>query len=184
MSVGGTFEVCWNCGTSRDGTEDHGFRRQLFHELTGPSQRLLKGIRWLLLKNPDNLDDTKSERQRLERALKINKPLAIAYYLKEDLRQIWQQPDKRLARLALIEWLAQARASGIRFLKQFAETLESHQEGILNYYDHRISTGPLADTNDKIKTMQRQAYGFRDTEFFKLKILGLHEAHYADPLCQ
>ena len=132
MSVGGTFEVCWNCGTSRDGTEDHGFRRQLFHELTGPSQRLLKGIRWLLLRNPDNLDNTKNERQRLERALKINKPLAIAYYLKEDLWQIWQQPDKRLARLALDEWLAQARASGIR-----------------------------------------------DTEFFKLKILGHHEAHYA-----
>ena len=80
VSVGGTFEVCWNCGTSRDGTEDHGFRRQLFHELTGPSQRLLKGIRWLLLKNQDNLDNTKNERQRLERALKINKPLAIAYY--------------------------------------------------------------------------------------------------------
>ena len=155
------------------------FRRQLFHELNGPSQRLLKGIRWLLLKNPDNLDDTKSERQRLERALKINKPLAIAYYLKEDLRQIWQQPDKRSARLVLNEWLAQARASGIRFLKQFADTLQAHQEGILNYYDHRISTGPLEGTNNKIKTMQRQAYGFRDTEFFKLKILGLHESHYA-----
>ncbi|MBW1670095.1 MAG: transposase, partial [Deltaproteobacteria bacterium] len=45
--------------------------------------------------------------------------------------------------------------------------------------DHRISTGPLEGTNNKIKTMKRQAYGYRDMEFFKLKILGLHETRYA-----
>jgi transposase len=54
-----------------------------------------------------------------------------------------------------------------------------YRTGILAYYDHRISTGPLEGTNNKIKTMQRQAYGFRDQEFFKLKILALHEAKYA-----
>jgi Transposase len=57
----------------------------------------------------------------------------------------------------------------------FADTLEAHQEGVLNYYDFKISTGPLEGTNNKIKTMKRQAYGFRDQEFFKLKILGIHE---------
>jgi transposase len=154
-------------------------RRELFRELTAKGQRLLKGIRWLLLKNPENLDPTKKEPQRLERALKMNEPLAVAYYLKEDLRQIWLQPTKHLARLALEEWLACARASGIRILEQFADTLETHQEGVLNYYDYRISTGPLEGTNTKIKLMQRQAYGFRDHEFFKLKILGLHETKHA-----
>ena len=154
-------------------------RRELFRELTAKGQRLLKGIRWLLLKNPENLDPTKKEPQRLERALKMNEPLAVAYYLKEDLRQIWLQPTKHLARLALEEWLACARASGIRILEQFADTLEAHQEGVLNYYDYRISTGPLEGTNTKIKLMQRQAYGFRDHEFFKLKILGLHETKHA-----
>ena len=54
-----------------------------------------------------------------------------------------------------------------------------HRRGILAYYDCRISTGPLEGTNNKIKTMQRQAYGFRDQEFFKLKILAIHEAKYA-----
>jgi transposase len=44
------------------------------------------------------------------------------------------------------------------------------------YYDYRISTGPLEGTNNKIRTMQRQAYGYRDQEFFKLKILALHQA--------
>lgn len=154
-------------------------RRQLFHELTAKGQRLIKGIRWLLLKNPENLDPNKNEPQRLERALKLNEPLALAYYLKEDLRQIWMQPSKYLARLVLEDWLACARASGIRILEQFADTLEEHQEGVLNYYDYRISTGPLEGTNTKIKLINRQAYGFRDHAFLKLKILGLHETKYA-----
>jgi transposase len=155
------------------------FRRQLFGELTAQGQKLLKGIRWLLLKNPENLDPKKKERQRLERALRLNEPLAIVYYMKEDLRQIWMHKDKYRARLFLEDWLACARASEIRMLEQFADTLEAHQEGILNYYDHPISTGPLEGTNNKIQLMKRQAYGFRDHQFFKLKILGLHETKYA-----
>ena len=155
------------------------FRRQLFHELTAQGQKILKGTRWLLLMNQENLDPKKKERQRLERALRLNEPLAIVYYMKEDLRQIWLQPHKFAARLFLEDWLARARVSGIPMLEQFADTLQEHQEGILNYYDCRISTGPLEGTNNKIKTMQRQAYGFRDHEFFKLKILGLHETKYA-----
>lgn len=154
-------------------------RRQLFHELTAQGQKLLKGVRWLLLKNPENLDPTKGERQRLERALRVNEPLALAYYLKEDLRQLWEQPSKARARLFLRDWLARARASGLRLLQQFADTLEDHQEGILNYYDYRISTGPLEGTNNKIQLMKRQAYGYRDHAFFKLKILSAHETKYA-----
>ena len=84
-----------------------------------------------------------------------------------------------LARLALRDWLVQARLSGIRMLEQFADTLEEHQKGILNYYDYPISTGPLEGTNNKIQLMKRQAYGYRDHEFFKLKILGAHEMKYA-----
>lgn len=155
------------------------FRRQLYHELTAQGQKLLKGIRWLLLKNPDNLDPQKNERQRLERALRLNEPLAIAYYLKEDLRQLWSQPSKAMALHFLRDWLARARASGIRMLEQFADTLHEHQEGILNYYDYPISTGPLEGTNTKIKLMTRQAYGYRDLAFMKLKLLGLHETRYA-----
>jgi transposase len=155
------------------------FRRQLFHELTAAGQKLLKGVRWLLLKNPENLDPKKKERQRLEKALRLNEPLAIVYYLKEDLRQLWAQPTKAVARRVLKDWLARARASGIRMLEQFADTLEEHQEGILNYYTYRISTGPLEGTNTKIQLMKRQAYGYRDHEFLKLKILGLHETRYA-----
>ena len=155
-------------------------RRELYRQASSDDERkVLKGTRWLLLKNPENLDEARDERQRLEEALRLNEPLALAYYLKEDLRQIWSQRDKRTARRVLRDWLARARASGVRLLVQFADTLEEHQEGILNYYHYPISTGPLEGTNNKIKTMKRQAYGFRDHEFFKLKILGIHETKYA-----
>jgi transposase len=156
------------------------FRRQLYHELNDPYEKsLLKGTRWLLLKNPANLDESRTESQRLEKALEINKPLAAAYYMKEQLRQLHVQRNKEQARSFLIDWIWEAGTSGIQMLRQFARTLALHMEGILAYYDHPISTGPLEGTNNKIKTMKRQAYGFRDQEFFKLKIMGLHMSRYA-----
>src|SRR5271165_4282664 len=112
-------------------------RRQLYHQASSEEERkLLKGTRWLLLKNPENLDEGRNELQRLEDALRLNTPLAIAYYLKEDLRQIWSQPNKRTARRVLRDWLARARASEVRMLVQFADTLEDHQDGVLAYYDY------------------------------------------------
>jgi transposase len=64
-------------------------------------------------------------------------------------------------------------------LMKFAKTIAAHRSGILAYYDYRISSGPLEGTNNKMKTMKRMAYGFRDMEFFKLKIMAIHEAKYA-----
>ena len=92
---------------------------------------------------------------------------------------MWSQPNKRTARRVLRDGLARARASGIRILLQFADTVEEHEEGILAYHDYPISTGPLEGTNTKIQAMKRQAYGFRDREFYKLKILGIHETKHA-----
>jgi transposase len=155
------------------------FRRELYRDLSDEDQRrILKGTLWLLLKNPENLDPLRNEKQRLEDALKLNTPLTIAYYLKEDLRQIWRQTSKANARRVLTDWIRRADASGIRMLQRFARTLEEHRDGILAFYDYRISTGPLEGINNKIKTMKRQAYGFRDKAFFKLKILGLHQTKY------
>jgi transposase len=155
-------------------------RRTLYREAVDLLQKeVLKGTRWLLLKNPENLDDERNERERLQEALRLNQPLACAYYMKDDLRQIWKQPDKARARVLLDDWIRRAAASGIRMLQKFAKTLAAHANGILAYYDHPISTGPLEATNNKIKTMQRQAYGFRDKVFFRLKIYALHLSTYA-----
>jgi transposase len=155
-------------------------RRDVQREAEGPLQKkVLKGTRWLLLKNPENLDPKRNERKRLEEALAINKPLATAYYMKEDLRQLWGQKDKPRAERFLNDWIARAQVSGIRMLQQFAVTLAAHRQGLLAWYDCPISTGPLEGTNTKIRVMQRQAYGFRDHEFFRLKIYALHESTYA-----
>jgi len=111
--------------------------------------------------------------------LRLNEPLATAYYLKEELSDFWEQDDEEEATALLLDWLARAEASGIKILIGLAQTLRKHAMGLLAYYDYPISTGPLEGTNNKIKTMQRQAYGYRDQEFFKLKILAAHEAKYA-----
>jgi transposase len=155
------------------------FRRELYRELTDEHERkILKGTLWLLLKNPENLDDERNETQRLADALELNTPLTIAYYLKEELRQIWWQDSKAAARRLLDAWIRRAEATGIGMLKRFAATLQEHRDGILAYYDCRISTGPLEGLNNKIQAMKRQAFGFRDIEFFKLKILALHKTKH------
>jgi len=157
-----------------------GLRRDLYREAKDLLQKkVLKGTRWLLLKNPENLSSSKGERARLNDALQLNQPLSCAYYLKEDLRQVWFQPTKEKARLVLVDWIKRAETSGIKMLKKFAKSLAAFQSGILSYYDYRISSAPLEGTNNKIKTMKRMAYGFRDIEFFKLKIMAIHEAKYA-----
>ena len=109
----------------------------------------------------------------------MNQPLAAAYFLKDELNEVWEQEDEETAQAFLMEWILFAEATGIRTLIQFAKTLRRHAMGILAWYDYPISTGPLEGTNNKIKTMKRQAYGFRDPEFLKLKILGIHETQYA-----
>ena len=154
-------------------------RRWLYHRVNDKQKRVLKGVRWLLLKIAENLEPERNEKARLKEALRLNKPLALAYYMKEDLRRFWEQPGKRYATLFLDGWIRRAKASGVNMLQRMARTLDSHRDGLLAYYSYPISTGPLEGTNNKIKTMKRQAYGFRDHEFFKLKILGIHEAKYA-----
>jgi transposase len=155
-------------------------RRDLYREATeGMHKEVLKGTRWLLLKNPENLDAKTNEKQRLEEALALNKPLATAYYMKDDLRRFWEQPGKWFATTFLDGWIRRAEASGIKILQQMAKTLAGHRSGLLAYYDVEITSGPMEGTNNKIKTMKRQAYGFRDQQFFKLKILAIHETKYA-----
>jgi transposase len=154
-------------------------RRELQREAEDQlHKQVLKGTRWLLLKRPENLDESKGEHQRLREALKLNASLATAYYLKEDLRELWNQPTKAAAGKFLDSWLKDAMDSGIRVLQTFAKTMAGYRSGLLAWFDHPISTGPLEGTNNKIKTLKRQAYGFRDQAYFALKILSLHRTRW------
>ena len=154
-------------------------RRDIYREETDLNKRkVLKGTRWLLLCNGKDIFDDKFK-SRLDNALKMNEPLAQAYYLKESLKEIWTQVDKQQAENVLDNWVKQARESKVIKLVKFAATLSAHKYGILAWYDHHISTGKVEGINNKIKTMKRQAYGYRDQEFFKLKIYAMHEKKYA-----
>jgi transposase len=153
-------------------------RRDLQREADTMGMKTLKGLRWLLIKHQEDLDESKNERARLLEALDLNQSLAIAYYLKEDLGQIWQQSSKAIAGRFLKDWCARARASGIRVLQTMANTLEGHRTGILNWYDFPISTGRLEGINNKIGALQRMAYGYRDRDYFIAKLYALHLAKF------
>ena len=157
-------------------------RRDLYRELKANMHRdVLKGVRWLLLKNPENLvrDGKIDERKRLSDALELNKPLATAYYLKEDLRQFWDQSSAQKAERFLDEWCRRADSSGIRVLQTMAKTLRAHRQGLLNWYAERISSGPLEGITNKIGALQRRAYGYRNYEHLKLRILTLHHTKFS-----
>ena len=155
-------------------------RRALYHDEAYLNNRdVIKGIRWLLLKNSKNLDEGKNERERLEQALQINKPLAQAYYLKEELGQLWLNRTRQDAEKFLASWVEKVHATTVQALIKFARTLMAHRTGILNWFDYPISTGPLEGFNNKIKVLKRRAYGYRDMEYLALKIYALHENRYA-----
>ena len=109
----------------------------------------------------------------------MNRPLAIAYYLKEDLRQFWNQKSILAAERFLEDWCRRANASGIRVLQTMAKTLLTHRTGLLNWYLQPISSGPIEGINNKIGALQRRAYGYRNYEHFKQRILTLHHAKFS-----
>ncbi|MBK6959245.1 MAG: transposase, partial [Nitrosomonas sp.] len=115
-------------------------------------QTRFEGHSLAVAEEPDNLDDKRNERQRLDEALKLNEPLATAYYMKEELRNIWHQRDKLSAQNALDEWVKKRAASDVNMLKQFSKTIAAHRSGITTCFDFNgLSTGPLKGTNNKIK---------------------------------
>lgn len=102
-----------------------------------------------------------------------------AYYLKESLKEIWTQINKEKAIKVLEKWVEQAYEAKIPQLATFANTLKAHKWGITAWYNYHISTAKLEGINNKIKTMKRQAYGYREQKFFELRILAMHDKTYA-----
>ena len=151
-------------------------RRRLQNACGEKDKHLLKNTRWLLVGNRENLDE--SAQERLAKALEMNEPLTMMYMMKERLRLLWTQKTKGVAIQWLECWIEEAIASGLKELKTMAKTLEKHKEGILAYYDERISSGKVEGVNNRIKTMIKSAYGYRDREFLELKIKASHMPRY------
>jgi len=133
------------------------------------TQQLLKGCRWLLVKNRENLDA--DEQQRLDAMLAASPELKLCYDLKEEFRQWFQSSDRATAEQALTDWLARVEASGLKALQAFTRTLTNWKERILNYFDGRHSNGFAEGINLKVKLINRRGFGYRNFENFRLHVL-------------
>ena len=141
-------------------------------------KKLFKGSRYLLLRGREKLEEMPEKQSHLDSLLSLNETLNKVYLLKEELRLFWKQGTKEQAKRFIETWIADARTITNKTVNTFANTIEKRIEGILSWYDSRITSGPLEGFNNKIKAFKRAAYGYRDMDFFGLRVLFLHETKF------
>lgn len=144
-------------------------RRRLQRELPREDRRLLKNKRYLLLRAREKL--SVRQRVQLEELLAVNRPLSVAYILKEDFRALFDEEDPKRARRDLKDWKARAAESRLPELLDFVRTLNRRRYGILNFFRHRITNGLSEGFNNVVKTIKKVTCGLHDWEYFALKIL-------------
>jgi transposase len=137
-------------------------RRSLVRKLAGPDKALVKGTRFVLLKNPWNL--TPKQKQSLQALVRGNSPLSRAWYLKEDFQRFWDYVREGWAERHLDKWLWWASHSRLKPFKDFARLIRKHREGILAWTKLRISNGELEGMNNKVKLVSHRSYGFRNDD--------------------
>lgn len=145
-------------------------RRMIQKHADAATQQVLKGGRWVLVKNAEDLSD--EERQHLTAMLAASPDLKQCYDLKEEFRHWFNQTMDRLtADHALTEWLCRVAASGLKVLQAFTRTVVHWRDRILNYFDGRHSNGFAEGLNLKIKLLNRRAFGYRNFDNFRLHVL-------------
>lgn len=132
------------------------------------ARQVVKSSRWLLLRNRDNVSD--DEAVRLDELLAANRQLMTVYVLKDDLKQLWRYRHAGYARRFWNQWYGRALRSRIPPLVRFAKRLKLYLHGILAHCRWPLHTGIIEGINNRIKVIKRMAYGFRDQEYFFLKI--------------
>jgi transposase len=150
-------------------------RRSLFLTCPKVHRNVIKGCRYLLLKNEANLEPSGKERERLERLLALNTPLTEAYLLKESMRQVWKKTCLEEAKPSLDGWIESALRSECHQLVSLGRSIERHREGILNYFVHFVTSGPIESMNNKIKVLVRRAHGYRNPTHFKRLLYAINE---------
>ena len=136
-------------------------------------RRTMKKTKFILLKNRANL--TADEPARLKELLAANKHLSTAYILRDAMKKLWDYRYPKAAEKWFNGWYDRAIRSRIEPLKRFARSLKTRLNGILAHCRFPIHTGILEGINNKVKVIKRVAYGFRDQDYFFLKI----RAHFA-----
>ena len=133
-----------------------------------PGRRVVKGARWLLLKNRNSLRP--GEDVQLEELLAANHDLFVVYVLRDALKELWAYRHAGYAARAWRSWYRKALRSGIAPLRAFARRLRPYLPGILAHSRWPLGTNLVEGINNKIKVIKRMAYGFRDDAYFFLKI--------------
>jgi transposase len=145
-------------------------RRSIQKHADAPTQEVLKGSRWLLVKNREDLSD--EEQAKLHTVLQASPILKTCYELKEAFREWFNQPlSREQADQNLNDWLRQVEATGLQALKSFVKTVLNWRDRILNYFHGRHSNGFAEGVNLKIKLINRRAFGYTNFANFRLHVL-------------
>lgn len=146
-------------------------RKREYGRLQGKPRIFIKGQKYTLLAHPQNL--TGSARKNLKLLLAANKRLNTAYLLKESFGQLWDYSSEAWARKFFENWRAQLKWQRLKPYEDFADMIERHWDGIAAYCkpENKVSLGFVEGLNNKIRVLQRRAYGLRDEEYLRLKIL-------------
>lgn len=146
-------------------------RKSEYARLSGRQRRFIKGQKYTLLSNRANL--TVEGRQALKTLLAANKRLHTAYLLKESFGQLWSYEREGWARRFFENWRAALKWQRLKPYEKFAEMIDRHWDGIAAYCkpENKVSLGFVEGLNNKIRVIQRRAYGLRDEEYLRLKIL-------------
>lgn len=146
-------------------------RKSEYARLEGKARRYIKGQKYTLLSNRENL--TLEGRTALKTLLAANKRLNTAYLLKESFGQLWNYQREAYARRFFDNWRAALKWQRLKPFEKFAEMIERHWDGIAAFCkpENKVSLGFVEGLNNKIRVIQRRAYGIRDEEYLRLKIL-------------
>lgn len=146
-------------------------RKQEYARLAGKDRSFIKGQKYTLLSNKENL--SLNGRKALKKLLTANKRLNTAYLLKESFGQLWEYQTEGWARRFFDNWKTSLKWQRLKPYEKFADMVERHWDGIAAYSksDNKVPLGFVEGFNNKIRVIQRRAYGIRDEEYLRLKIL-------------
>jgi len=146
-------------------------RREIQRGMSREDRDELKGLRWILVKNEDNLDE--EEKVKLRAMYKRCPELKACHRLKEDFRSIFEEETSRIkAKARLDVWKKRVRKTGLKSLDGFLTTLDNWEEWILNYFSSgKVTNGVVEGINNKLKLIKRRAYGYRNKDNFRQRVL-------------
>jgi transposase len=146
-------------------------RKREYARLSGKSREFIKGQKYALLSHRENLKP--AAKRSLRKLLAANKRLNTAYLLKESFGQLWDYTREAWARRFFENWRASLKWQRLRPFQKFADMIDAHWDGIAAYCkpENKVALGFVEGLNNKIRVLQRRAYGLRDEEYLRLKVL-------------